>query len=238
VDRQAAIKSIVGAIIAAPFAYVLKKAFEAWGILDPAGAALGGWLKVHVPPDAAAWTAATLIVGGLYLLLLVRVWRPRHIHHLPVNAEAKTEASLGTDVIRAPRDWLNQEAVEQPSTSEPNSQLKTLSNEFFQMRDQLAGVWVTRPMDSMPDVFRTIMSAMNRAGIEATSDLQNPSYPEQTGIVICVPDPDRPSETAKRLREVFHKVGIDPSFDVISDRQRLRPNDAPSLVIYVAPRPL
>lgn len=100
-DRPAIFKSIVGAVIAAPFAYVLKGALEAWGVLNPVAEALGGWLKVHVPPATAGWTMAVLISGGLYALLLWKVWRPRHVHHLPITAETRPQATVASKLIKA-----------------------------------------------------------------------------------------------------------------------------------------
>jgi hypothetical protein len=43
-------------------------------ILDPIGHAIGGWLKVHVPPVAAGWTFAFILVLAIYGLLLRKVW--------------------------------------------------------------------------------------------------------------------------------------------------------------------
>lgn len=93
-DRSAVVKSIAGAAIGAPVAYFLKKSFEAWGILDPLAETFGNWLKVHVSPAEAGWTLALAITLGLYGLLLWKVWRPRHIHHLPIGAATAPQASV------------------------------------------------------------------------------------------------------------------------------------------------
>ena len=79
--------------MAAPASYVVQRALEVWGVLDAISDALGSWLKINVPPAVAGWTIALIFVLAIYSLILWRVWRPRHIHHLPIQAETKPVAT-------------------------------------------------------------------------------------------------------------------------------------------------
>lgn len=162
-------------------------------------------------------------------------WRVRNVQGPNAEIYSLHMPASRTDASDAP----DQPALSPGPLEISREQAKVLTRGFAQMRQDLAGVWVDRPMSGpTPQAWSALMEALNRAGIEAVSDLQNPSHPDQTGIVICVSDPKRPTEIARKLRALFAEAKITTTFDVISDRQRLRKDDAPSLVIYVAPAPL
>ena len=54
---------------------VLRKVFEVWGIFDPFSEWLGEWLKMHVSPEQAEWTAAAVVSVIGYIVALYFVWR-------------------------------------------------------------------------------------------------------------------------------------------------------------------
>jgi len=91
--KRRVVITVVGAIASAPFSYIVKRVLGAWGILDNISDALGRWLKLSVPPDAAGWSLALIACLGFYGLLLWRVWRPRDIHHPPIIPQAAPIAS-------------------------------------------------------------------------------------------------------------------------------------------------
>lgn len=62
-------------LLAAPLAYVLRRALGEWGALDPLADYIGSALKVHVRPAAAGWTLALLIVVLLYGVATWLIWR-------------------------------------------------------------------------------------------------------------------------------------------------------------------
>lgn len=89
--------------MSAPASYVVQRALGAWGVLDDVSDSLGKWLKVNVPPAAAGWTIALVFVFAIYGLLLWKVWRPRHIHHVdPASEQIKFGDSSEAQVVRAP----------------------------------------------------------------------------------------------------------------------------------------
>lgn len=92
-----------GLILSAPASYVVQRALGSWGVLDDVSDSLGRWLKVHVPPATAGWTIALLFVLAIYGLLLWKVWRPRHIHHVdPAPEKIGFGDSAKAQIVRAP----------------------------------------------------------------------------------------------------------------------------------------
>lgn len=100
--RSQLIKSAIAAILLAPVGIFLKRMIESWGILDPYARATGDFLRTNVSPDQLGWTAAGIISLVAYVVILWRIWRPRHIHHLPIMAETKPVATLDMQFVPAP----------------------------------------------------------------------------------------------------------------------------------------
>src|SRR5947209_2749708 len=92
-----------GLILSAPASYVVQRALGAWGVLDDISDGLGKWLKINVPPATAGWTIALVFVLAIYTLILVKVWRPRHIHHGILSGSVSPKASIDARFIPAPR---------------------------------------------------------------------------------------------------------------------------------------
>ena len=81
---------------------MIQRVLGAWGVLDPVADALGKWLKVSVSAGLAGWTIALLIVVAVYAFILWKIWRPIHVHHLPIQAETKPETSCTLQFIPGP----------------------------------------------------------------------------------------------------------------------------------------
>ena len=96
---------IATSIITAPFAGILSyfagRIVSVWGILDPVADKVGHWLKIHVTASDVGWAVTLVLFAVLYGIVLWRVWRPRHVHHLPLNVATTPVASLEKKVIRA-----------------------------------------------------------------------------------------------------------------------------------------
>lgn len=73
------VQAILGAVVTGPLSYLTGKIAESWGILDPAAAAIGGWLKINVSSEAAALGAAFLVFVVLYVIVLWRILHPQKI---------------------------------------------------------------------------------------------------------------------------------------------------------------
>jgi hypothetical protein len=97
--------TVIGAVAAAPISYVVGRAVEKWGVLDPTADVVGSWLKINVPPGAVGWTLAILLFAAFYGLILWKVWRPRHVYHdryhEPLREQARADASFEAEVIPA-----------------------------------------------------------------------------------------------------------------------------------------
>lgn len=99
--RSQIIKSAIAAIVLAPIGFFLRRMLESWGILDPYARATGEFLRTNVSPDQLGWTMAGILSLCAYVVILWRIWRPRHIHHLPILAETKPAAALDVQFIPA-----------------------------------------------------------------------------------------------------------------------------------------
>lgn len=94
--------SLAAAVPAGGISYMSGRIFAKWGVLDAPADWIGEYLRVHVPPGTAGWVLGFLIFVILYGLILWKVWRPRHIHHLPVPHETAPVATSTREFIPAP----------------------------------------------------------------------------------------------------------------------------------------
>lgn len=101
--QNKAILTVCSVALGAPASYVIQKMLAAWKVLDPVSDAIGRWLRVTVSADQMGWTIALIVVGVAFGILLWRVWRPVHVHHLERNAEGRATPSLNMAVTRAPK---------------------------------------------------------------------------------------------------------------------------------------
>lgn len=190
--------TMVGAVASVPASYFFKQVLNAWGVLDPISDAFGKYLKANVPAATAGWTLALIIVLAIYGVILWRVWRPRHIHHLPIQAENKPVASLEVEVIRAP---LAQPAPEQPDSFErllrkrkrDSRDVRTLSDGIHRAKaaldnyklqiDRFAAAKVAKPNHALElDTYaETVAAELGRAGI-AKPDLKIPRPIQTPGV--------------------------------------------------------
>jgi hypothetical protein len=118
--------TIGSGVLSAPFSYITQRVLAAWGMLDDIADGLGEYLKVHVTPVQAGWTAALLLVLLIYGTLMWWVWRMRsdvtdlsepppaeafhYDDHQPNDAEAKTH-NITDEIIRA-KHKSNQRAID------------------------------------------------------------------------------------------------------------------------------
>ena len=110
--------TIVGAPLGGVLSYFVAKVCEAWGVLDGVAIRLGGYLKEHVAPSDIGWLVGLIAFAGLYGLLLRLVWRrPRHIHHLPIQAETKPIATASAIKIPAASITQARAAIDEGRTA-------------------------------------------------------------------------------------------------------------------------
>ncbi len=99
--RGQVIKTAIATVLLAPLGAFLKRMLESWGILDSVARATGEFLRTNVSADQLGWTSAGIVSLCAYVVILWRVWKPRHIHHLPILAETKPGAALEQQFIPA-----------------------------------------------------------------------------------------------------------------------------------------
>jgi|ERR1700733_905246 len=71
-------KVLLGAlalVITVPVGLIARRALGVWGIFNPIGDELGGWLRQHVSPSQAEWTLTALLSLILYGAALKAIWR-------------------------------------------------------------------------------------------------------------------------------------------------------------------
>lgn len=93
--------TFVGGPIAGGLGLFVSKAIDVWGVLDGPAKALGEFLKANVSGADLSLFAGFMLFAFLYAYLLRKVWGPREIHHVPLQAETAPAASLGIEHIPA-----------------------------------------------------------------------------------------------------------------------------------------
>jgi hypothetical protein len=75
------------------------------------------------------------------------------------------------------------------------------------------------------------MQMLKQAGIEVILQEELPEGQDQYGVMIAVPDPDKRSEPAERLRELLVDMDLRPKF--IAQPERFKGNP---LILFIGPR--
>jgi hypothetical protein len=82
---------------------------------------------------------------------------------------------------------------------------------------------------------KDISDALTRAGV-ATGDITlAPAGPDQTGVMIAVPDLHNPTEEAEQLRQALEIIGIIPKY-ITTPKERLGAKNAP--ILFIGPKPI
>jgi hypothetical protein len=119
-----------------------------------------------------------------------------------------------------------------------SKQKRFLVPELAQLRSGLPRILITRAAESAANSYATVLAEVfARAGIEVVTDLQSPTGPEQTGLIICVENPANPPDSAVQLQRVLQQANIGASFGHIAERSRaITPGF--HIVVFVAPEPI
>ena len=121
------------------------------------------------------------------------------------------------------------------------SQKRTLLSEANGMRTPMSraiiaytnGDRATEPLaHDFADVFK-------RAGIEPIFDFTIPDNSDQSGVILCVKDLNKPPPATEELKRALRAIGVEPKIRPFPTRGFGRPEaDQSQLVIWIAPAPL
>ncbi len=80
------------------------------------------------------------------------------------------------------------------------------------LKTVLPEVWITLGPEPYSHNLSALLDIFTRAGIQPVTALQQPEDPDQTGLMICVPDVKQVPELARRLADILAKYDIKISF--------------------------
>jgi hypothetical protein len=141
-------------------------------------------------------------------------------------------------------DGTNPNATPQPpdraltySRSLSPDQFRALAQEGVKLKPFFPTLLITiAPGDGEANNLRAnFFDALVRAGIRIIEANQVPEGPDQTGVMIDVPDVHDPPEAAERLRQTLEIIGIFPKY-VPMPRDRAGGTNPP--ILFIGPKPI
>jgi hypothetical protein len=118
-----------------------------------------------------------------------------------------------------------------------SDQFRTLVQEGPKLKPFFPSLLVTiAPGDGEADTLRLdLVDALIRGGITISEASQVPEGPDQTGVMIAIPDIHNPPEDAEHLRQALEIIGIIPKYITLpADRWVVKA--AP--ILFIGPRPI
>ena len=89
--------------------------------------------------------------------------------------------------------------------------MRLLIGEFVRLKPKMPSIFLTRADDVRGEAnqyMRDFMEAFTRAGISVANGMQAPGGPDETGVMISVPEIAKPPEVAVELAAALSKAGI------------------------------
>jgi hypothetical protein len=207
-------------------AYLLK----AWNMLPEWGhSLLAGW-----GPLRQLWWAWLILglSGGLGLSLLISSRPPLPASDIPVKAGP--ESPLQPDEAKPERS--------PPVYGSLQSWQSTLFiNALAGMKEELASkIIIARPHMVEPQQFsRVFENAAFRAGVKPIVVEQNSTGPDQTGVMIAVPDTNSPSSSALKMRGIIQQLGSEGRIvPLLSTPESSPAKEIGNFAIFIGPSPL
>ena len=108
------------------------------------------------------------------------------------------------------------------------------------MREDLPSqIMIARPHMLEPQSFsRVFENAALRAGITPIVIEQNPTGPDQTGVMIAVPDTNAPSKSALKMRGVVQQLGFEGRLVPLLPPASSQAKEVGNFAIFIGPSPL
>jgi hypothetical protein len=99
--------------------------------------------------------------------------------------------------------------IEDLSSSERDS----LSRELYKLKPLMPELYLTESLAGPPSHDRSVFSSIfSKAGIRPGTTFQELEGPDQTGLLLCVPDVNLIPEKVKKLAQVLEDFGIETSY--------------------------
>jgi hypothetical protein len=200
------------------------------------------WVGIHHVPlwlrdrradqVAVRWALATAIIAaaaGTY------VWLSEHYQPSPLTADHRSTTDETRSLPAKP---------ERPSPvygSLQPWQSAIFINALAGMKEELSSkIMIARPQMLEPQQFsRAFENSALRAGVTPIVVQQNPTGPDQTGVMIAVPDTSAPSSTALKLRIVIQTLGFDGNFvPLLASPESSQSKEIGNFAIFIGPSPL
>ena len=124
-------------------------------------------------------------------------------------------------------------------------QITIFMNGLAEMKEDLhSKILIARPQMVEPQGFsRAFENAAHRAGLEPIVLQQNPAGPDQTGVMVAVPDIEAPSPSALKMQTLIKQLGFEGRFVPLLDTSSkqaapLHANEVGNFAIFIGPSPL
>jgi hypothetical protein len=106
-------------------------------------------------------------------------------------------------------------------------------------RDLPSQIMIARPHMLEPQMFsRAFENAALRAGLTPIVVEQNPTGPDQTGVMIAVPDTNSPSSVALKMRGAVQQLGFEGRLVPLLAPASSQAKDLGNFAIFIGPPPL
>jgi hypothetical protein len=187
-------------------------------------------VRRHPAWSAAAWTALALVLG---MLAFAPVYGSIELYIR--NQIIRREAGVPSGTPSDPSAPGNQKPVFGAPRNLTQGQQKILyvgALKLTKLIPQLMLTYISSDNESY-QYMANFQQMLKQAGIQVSLGEQLPEGQDQSGLMIVVPDPDKISEPAERLRELLVDMDLKPKF--VARPQRFGSNP---LILFIGPRPV
>jgi hypothetical protein len=115
-----------------------------------------------------------------------------------------------------------------------NEQKKQLIKSVIALKPIIKSIMINRSSSTRNTLWSELTEAFNRAGfLSVQAGFQEPTSPDETGVMLCIIDPNSPSEIDALMKNALEKIGIESKYIPLSEAQHKG-----DITIFVGPDPL
>jgi hypothetical protein len=121
-----------------------------------------------------------------------------------------------------------------------SSERDSLSRELYKLKPLMPEIYLTESLAGPPSHDRSVFSSIfSKAGIRPGTTFQELEGPDQTGLLLCVPDVNLIPEKVKKLAQVLLDFGIETSYaPLVPKRISSVVPPAIGFVLFIGPKSL
>jgi hypothetical protein len=121
-----------------------------------------------------------------------------------------------------------------------DDQMRRLVSEASKLRSAISAIpiAITNGDAETEGYAHDFADAFRRAGLQPQYTYTSPANSDETGVIICIKDINKPPGATERLRHALEEINVDPKILPCSPQRFANGYYDSSIMLYIAPHPL